>query len=236
MSGKVKALLIFLMAFLFNASPAIGNDVVSLGLDTSFKPTLTQYKTIKKAGYNFVGRYLEISPRTKAETYGGKIYFVTKEELKNAKAAGVELFLIFEWCSSRETFLPKTYTRGVRDGIIAKAALKSLGLPASTVVYFSLDRLYNKATTQQVLEYFKGVKRSLGSARYTGVYGNKEWLLALKKGGLASYLWYAPWMDGNNISPIGWGAHMYQKTVIKYVDGIPFDQNFAFTTTFGQVK
>lgn len=214
-----KLLLILLFTgLLFGAlfcAPALADTALSRGLDTSLRPSLRQYQAMHRAGYSFVGRYLFIPG-------GGKKYSVTRAELLNAKTAGVDVFLIFEWCSPARSLLPDDYTRGRKDGALAARALKSLVLPASTVVYFSLDRA--PRSTTGALAYFQGVQTALGSSRYVGCYGSKAQLLALERAGLISYTWHARWMD-NNPMPLDESMwDMYQSTRLVYPGDVPCDQ------------
>jgi hypothetical protein len=204
----------------------VGNRVLALGLDASARPSLAAYKAMRARGYTFVGRYMPIPG-------GSKIYPVTKAELANAKAAGIKLFLIFEWCDWRHP--SNSYAAGVRDAKIAVAALKNLGLPVTTPVYYSLDRAFRRVSNAQVIAYFRGVNSIVNKAS-VGCYAKKAWLLALKKAGLIRYLWHARWQDDNYIPSLGWGACMYQKAEVRRVGGVPCDFNWALAADIGAVR
>jgi hypothetical protein len=220
----ILALLTGLLFGAFFVARAQADAGLSRGLDTSLRPTLAQYRAMHAASYEFMGRYLPIPG-------GSKIYPVTRAELKDARAAGVAVFLIFEWCDYRH--YPTSYAQGRIDGQLAQRALKGLGLYRGTAVYFSLDR--GHASIAQALEYFRGVRESMPLLG-VGCYGSKAQLLALQKAGLITYLWYAPWTDGNNLSPFGWGAHLYQSTRYVYPGGVACDQNWSLVAEFGQVR
>lgn len=205
------------------APDAPRGGAVALGLDTSQRPTAAGYQAIAAAGYEFMGRYLYIPG-------GSKIYPVTVQELANARAAGVGVFLIFEWCDW--SHLPSGYAAGQRDGRIAAESVAALGLPPDSAVYFSLDRTPN--ARQGAVDYFRGVASTYPGA--IGCYGSQSQLLALRQAGLITYLWYATWMDGNNRPFSGWGNQMYQRTIIKRVGGVYCDQNWAFTNELGGIE
>jgi hypothetical protein len=202
------------------APGALTGGAGALGLDTSQRPTAAGYQAIAAGGYSFVGRYLYIPG-------GSKIYPVTVTELANARAAGVGLVLIFEWCDY--THKPTSYAQGERDGRLAAEAVAALGLPPYTTVYFSLDR----APTSDGRDYFRGVRSTYSGA--LGCYGSQAQLLRLQEAGLIEFLWYATWMDGNNIAP-GWGEHFYQRIWIVKRGGVWCDQNWAFTQWIGAVR
>jgi hypothetical protein len=206
--------------------PAPGTPVdgaVARGLDTSQRPTAAGYEAIAAAGYSFMGRYLYIPG-------GSKIYPVTTAELANARAAGVGVFLIFEWCD--RAHLPSGYEAGQRDGQIAATSVAALGLPPdSTAVYFSLDR--TPYATTGAAAYFEGVRSTYPGA--VGSYGSYWQLTTLAREGLIDYLWYATWMDGNNLPFSGWGNQMYQRTIIKRVGGVYCDQNWSYCRDIGVV-
>lgn len=202
-----------------------------VGLDTSQRPTAAGYASIAAQGYRFMGRYLEISPATAGE-WGGKVYYLTASELAGARQAGVELFLIFEWCDGRAH--PETsFDAGARDAGIALRALGRLGLPPDTPVYYSLDAV-PRATTAQVTAYFRGIC-SVVPVEAIGCYGSQAQLLALRDAGLITYLWYATWMDGNNLEPTGWGATMYQRCWVIQRGGVWCDQNWRLSEDIGGV-
>lgn len=223
----VKTLLLAVIFCCLLSSFAAAQNIVAYGLDASERPTLTQYRAIHNAGYSFIGRYIKIPG-------GNKVFFVTKKELKDSKVAKVGMFLIFEWCSSRRELLPDDMARGYKDGKIAQVSLKELGLSQRTVVYFSLDRV--PKIGQGAVDYFTGVKYALGTSDNVGCYGSKAQLQMLERKGLISYKWYAPWMDGNNISPEGWGVDMWQRTSVIHVGGIHVDTNKAFEKDIGLVN
>lgn len=206
---------------------------LSDGLDTSQRISDWGYETISNSNYKFVGRYLEISPDVGAPTWGGKIYYLTENEMGFAWENNVDIFLIFEWCLGRSR-LPSGYSNGFEDATIAVNSLKKLGLPETTVVYYSLDAAPGRVSQYNINEYFRGIN-DVVSSWSVGCYGSKAMLTELRELGYIKYLWYATWIDGNNVSPYGWGATMYQRTWIIKVGGVYCDQNWNFRTYFGQV-
>jgi hypothetical protein len=216
-------------------SPNLGTTVVLKGLDSSMR--VTNYPAVKAAGYGVMGRYLEIDQTTGAPGPGGKAYFLTKTELASAQAAGVGIFLIFEWYTVSSN-LPITFAQGAGDAKIAQNALTVLGLPLTTPVYFSCDVAQGRCTILQIVDYFKGVNSVIGSPAWVGCYGSKAMLTSLKQLNLIKFLWHARWMDGNPALTYenGWGAQMYQSTALVYRGGAYCDQDSAFTTDIGQVR
>jgi hypothetical protein len=206
--------------------PAIPRTVQADGLDTSMRISAWGYRDIRDKGYSFVGRYLEVSPATAGE-WGGKVYYLTADELTYSRAAGVGVFLIFEWCTGR-LHPPTSYANGVRDATVALAALERLGLSSDNPVYYSLDSV-PRATAAQVTAYFQGV-RSLMPYYAVGCYGSRAQLTALYGAGLIRYKWHARWMD-NNPYPLSleadWGMTMYQSSALVRAGGVWCDQNWA---------
>lgn len=152
--------------------------------DTATILTASTAQAIKRAGFNYVGRYL-------TGTVGSSTSkALTREELQSIFAAGLNVFPIYEDFSSGEGVNYFSNTQGVFDGISAIDAASQLGFPNGTIIYFAVDiDALDEDITSNILPYFEGVNSSFESRNYPGykigVYGTRNVCGRITSAGLA---------------------------------------------------
>lgn len=140
------------------------SDRKATALDTSKKITLENAAAIKQAGYTDVGRYLTNTPN------GTLDKAMTFDELEILLAAGLNVFPIFQTQGNKASYF--TADQGNADAITAKEAAQNFGFPPSATIYFCVDYDVLMADIENnILPYFRNVKKTLGNAYKIGAYG-----------------------------------------------------------------
>ena len=138
------------------------------GCDTATKLTKAQIRTIKNAGYEYVGRYLSNTP-------GGTLdKALTKTEVKNILNAGLKLFAIFqETGSSAKNFTSST---GKTHGQKAYDAANELDIIHGSTIYFAVDfDPTDSVIKSNIIPYFESILSSYAARKYKiGVYGTRN--------------------------------------------------------------
>jgi peptidoglycan hydrolase-like protein with peptidoglycan-binding domain len=140
--------------------------IATKGFDTNKQLTLAQAQGAVAAGYTHIGRY----------TVGtGK--FITAPELDALKSVGLKLFPIHQRFNNSPAEMTKA--NGRVHGIEAVERCRVLGIPAQSVVYFSVDfDALGEVIDGPVADYFEGVNDSMEqtiNGRYKiGVYGTRN--------------------------------------------------------------
>lgn len=139
-------------------------DRKASAMDTSKKITLENAAAIKKAGYTDIGRYLTNTP-------GGTLdKAMTSEELEILKAAGLNVFPIFQTRGNEASYF--TAEQGTADAQTAKEAAQNFGFPSSATIYFCVDYDVLMADIEsRILPYFRNVKAEMGNDYKIGAYG-----------------------------------------------------------------
>ncbi|MEV6287183.1 glycoside hydrolase domain-containing protein [Kribbella sp. NPDC051770] len=140
--------------------------IATKGFDTNKQLTLAQAQGAVAAGYTHVGRY----------TVGAN-KFITAPELDALKSAGLKLFPIHQRFNNAPGEMTKA--NGRTHGIEAVERCRVLGIPAQSVVYFSVDfDALGEVIDGPVADYFEGVNDSMDqtvNGRYKiGVYGTRN--------------------------------------------------------------
>lgn len=138
------------------------------GYDTATKLTKAQIRTIKNAGYEYVGRYLSNTP-------GGTLdKALTKTEVKNILNAGLKLFAIFqETGSSAKNFTSST---GKTNGQKAYDAANELDIIHGSTIYFAVDfDPTDSVIKSNIIPYFESILSSYAARKYKiGVYETRN--------------------------------------------------------------
>lgn len=139
-------------------------DRKATAMDTSKKITLENAAAIKKAGYTDIGRYLTNTP-------GGTLdKAMTPEELEILKAAGFNIFPIFQTRGNQASYF--SAEQGTADAQTAKKAAQDFGFPSSATIYFCVDYDVLMADVEsRILPYFRSVKAEMGKDYKIGSYG-----------------------------------------------------------------
>ncbi|MFF0343838.1 glycoside hydrolase domain-containing protein [Kribbella sp. NPDC004875] len=140
--------------------------IATKGFDTNKQLTLAQAQGAVAAGYTHVGRYTVGS---------GK--FITAPELDALRVAGLKLFPIHQRFNDSPAEM--TEANGRTHGIEAVERCRTLGLPAGSVVFFSVDfDALGETIDGPVADYFRGVKASMDTTingdYKVGVYGTRN--------------------------------------------------------------
>lgn len=132
---------------------------MSEGIDYSYSKPSAQ--SIVDAGYTFVGRY--VGPASDVKS-------LTRNEVNDLQAHDLHIVCFFEQDAERAL---GGYYSGKYDGYVVGEYLAECGLPADTVVYFTVDFDMTADEVARVTDYFKGVNASRSRSR-CGVYGDYD--------------------------------------------------------------
>lgn len=119
---------------------------------------------LKAAGYQVVGRYL-------TGTVGGSTRkFITFEEIKNIKNAGLRVFPIYQDGGYKLQYF-QDLRQGIVDAHTAIAAAKRIGIPSGTTIYFAVDfDCYGFQMISFIVPYFRKLKMIFNSLTNTKNY------------------------------------------------------------------
>jgi peptidoglycan hydrolase-like protein with peptidoglycan-binding domain len=179
---------------------------MSKGLDCATKLNATAVIELKKAGFEFVARYLGNSWKT-----------FDKNEAKVISDAGLKLISIFEKNPLSVSYFTKV--QGIADAKEAESYANAVGQPHGTAIYFTVDYEAQSLHMSDILAYLDGVRETLKNYK-VGLYGSYLVMNAVK--GKVDYYWqtYA-WSKGQVADHIH--MHQYQNGVT--VAGVSLDRN-----------
>jgi hypothetical protein len=190
------------------------------GVDFSFaRPGA---KALLAAGKHFVVRYLPYA--LGGATDGGK--GLTAAEIKEYRAAGLDIVLNFEWYAAR---MKHGHDAGLTDGRASQAAFDKLGIPNTLPVYFSADWDATSGEQAAIDAYLKGAASVLGAGR-VGVYGSFDVINRCRRNGTARWFWQTYAWSGGRLSG---AAHLYQYHNGQHINGA-VDLTRALVPEFGQ--
>lgn len=180
------------------------------------------FQKLKASGRDFVGRYLPWR--------GAAWRQVTKAELAAATAAGVDYFFWFE--DSDNHFSARNgFAQGVADAQEALRSLESLGVPADTPVYYTVD--FPAADGSEIDAYFRGIV-SVVPVSQVGVYGNYTAIDWLHQQRLATYFCQSnAWPQAEGWHPV---AQMRQDVRSLWIGGVHCDRLTVTAADFGQCR
>jgi peptidoglycan hydrolase-like protein with peptidoglycan-binding domain len=179
---------------------------MSKGFDCATKLNKTAAIELKRAGFEFVARYLGNSWKT-----------FNKDEAKAITEAGLKLISIFEKSPLNVNYFTKA--QGVSDAKEAESFANAVGQPHGTAIYFTVDYDAQPSHFNDILAYLEGVRETLKNYK-VGLYGSYSVMMAVK--GKVDYYWqtYA-WSKGKVADHIH--MHQYQNGVT--VAGVSLDRN-----------
>ena len=150
---------------------------------------------LKAAGYQVVGRYL-------TGTVGGSTRkFITYEEIKNIKNAGLRVFPIYQDGGYKLQYF-QDLRQGIVDAHTAIAAAKRIGIPSGTTIYFAVDfDCYGFQMISFIVPYFRKLKMIFNSLTNTknykiGIYAPRYICTYISDLGLAEYSFVADMSSG----------------------------------------
>jgi len=156
-----------------------------LGLDYSAARIPGQ--AIKDAGYAFVMRYLWFPGQQHA--------YLTAEEARDLRAAGISIGPIFESTANRAA---QGYGAGVVDARTAIDQLAKVGAPPDCAIYFTVDFDASEGVQGAINDYFRGAASVVGADRVAAYAG--YWpLKRLFDAGLIKYGWQTVAWSGMNL-------------------------------------
>jgi LysM repeat protein len=179
---------------------------MSKGFDCATKLNKTAAIELKRAGFEFVARYLGNSWKT-----------FNKDEAKVITEAGLKLISIFEKSPLSVSYFTKS--QGINDAKEAESFANAVGQPHGTAIYFTVDYDAQPSHMSAILSYLDGVRETLKDYK-VGLYGSFTVMNAVK--GKVDYYWqtYA-WSKGQVADHIH--MHQYQNGVS--VAGVSLDRN-----------
>ena len=183
-----------------------GVILMTNGLDCATKLTEKMAKDLKKAGFDYVARYLGESWKS-----------FDRKEAKLIQEAGLQLVSIFQKSANHVAYFSEA--QGRLDAREAITWAEKVEQPAGTAIYFAVD--FDVAANQVPIihAYFYGVMKELHTYKL-GVYGSYRVINAMKD--YADYFWqtYA-WSRGAVADFIH--MHQYENNVT--IAGVNIDRN-----------
>ncbi|PKR82824.1 glycoside hydrolase domain-containing protein [Heyndrickxia camelliae] len=176
------------------------------GIDCATKLTASSAKSLAKEGVTHVGRYLN-------QGWKG----LTKEEVSAVKAAGLQIFSIFESNPTKRSYF--TATQGKSDAEEAEKIAKALGQPKGSVIYFTVDYDALQGDFDEILTYFKAVNATLEDYK-VGAYGSYYVMEYLQDKKAVDYFFQTyGWSDGKKAD----FTHVYQYKIDTTLAGVAVD-------------
>ncbi|HYC93651.1 MAG TPA: DUF1906 domain-containing protein [Thermoanaerobaculia bacterium] len=170
------------------------------GCDASSACTESMISCLKENNISFVGRYYSDT----THIAGKKL---TASEAQLLSSNGIDLVAVFEDAPTEASYF--SASRGTRDANAALAQAASVGQPAGSAIYFTVDYDASQSDIDGVItDYFQAIAATLGTQYVTGVYGSGNTCTAILKSGHAKLAWLA--------QSTGWGGYQsFHDWVIK---------------------
>ena len=148
----------------------------------------------KAAGINFIIRYYSHSPSKN----------LSPSEARLISSNGMSIVTVWETAGDHYGFF--SLSQGHADGAAASVMGQKVGQPIDSTIYFAVDFDASvQQVTQNITEYFKGVRNGLAGAvsgrpTYSiGVYGSGRVCSMLLQSGLVDQTWFAnAWLASSN--------------------------------------
>lgn len=193
---------------------------------------------LKAAGITAVGRYIGWDSVPGFASTGKNI---TAAEARELTAAGIAVFLAFEYAADAVT---RGAEQGRADGRLAISQLAALGAPPGITVYFAADfdlpdyapklpDTPQNAMTKlgPVADYFRAIAMLGGRAYRTGAYGGYYACSRLLDAGLAVMAWQTAAWSGGRRDP---RAVLYQLAGTTMLGGADVNIHEGTSPDFGQ--
>jgi LysM repeat protein len=163
-------------------------------IDCASKLNSSTARGLKRAGVNYVGRYLPTS------AWKG----LTGGEVKAIKNAGMKIVSIYETAPVRRSYF--SYARGVQDAQKAASLANGLGQPKGSAIYFTVDYDAGQGDIDEIRQYLKGIKSALKDYKI-GLYGSFSVIESLQ--GYVDYLYQTYAWSGGRVSQYA-AIHQYR--------------------------
>lgn len=129
------------------------------GIDCASRLTPTVAAALKSQGIDYAGRYL-----------GTDWKGISASEAEVIKAAGMQIISIFETNPTSRSYF--TVAKGQSDAATAVSYAKSVGQPAGTTIYFTVDYGAPATDYSAIASYFSAIKGAIGPDYHVGAYGD----------------------------------------------------------------
>lgn len=163
---------------------------------------------LKKAGVQAIGRYLGPEESWKA---------LSSREAKTILAAGLGIFSIWETNPVRRAYF--TETQAEKDAADAARYAVSIGQPAGTPIYFTVDYDAGEEDLGAIVNYFRRIR---GSRYGIGAYGSFRVIESLARSGTVDFFYQTYAWSGGRLSGF---AHIYQYRNDRTLSGIRVDDD-----------
>lgn len=182
------------------------------GIDCAVPLTGETAAAIKKAGYDFAGRYLVPAVGTLARKA------LTRKESEAVTAAGLHLLTVWETTADR---VKGGATAGMSDGKRALECAKAIEMPERGIIYFAVDYDAPAGDMPIIEEYFRAAREH--TAEYEiGVYGPYKVIEYLAQRKVCRSYWQCVGWSFGQLSAY---RNVYQAQWGQSVAGIPVDIN-----------
>lgn len=176
-----------------------------------------------------MGRYLTNTPN------GTLDKAMTFDELEILLAAGLNVFPIFQTQGNKASYF--TADQGNADAITAKEAAQNFGFPPSATIYFCVDYDVLMADIENnILPYFRNVKKTLGNAYKIGAYGPRYICTKLSEMNLTTSSFVCDMSTGFTCNigqklPANWAYDQFAeiKVAVSEFSGMDYDKCIAST-------
>lgn len=163
---------------------------------------------LKQAGIQAIGRYLGPEESWKA---------LSNSEAKTILAAGLGIFSIWETNPVRCAYF--TESQAEKDAADAAHFAASVGQPAGTPIYFTVDYDAGEEDLGTIVNYFRRIR----GIRYSiGAYGSFRVIESLARSGTVDFFYQTYAWSGGRQSGF---AHIYQYRNDRILSGIRVDDN-----------
>jgi len=153
-------------------------DRKGTAFDCMYPLNSTTIATVKRNGYEIVGRYLT----------GGTNKVLTNSEIALINDNGLSFFPLYQENGDALEYF--SHDQGYDAGVAACAAARGFGIPYGTTIYFSVDfDAQDAEITSAVIPHFRGINDAVhadGSRYAIGVYGCRNVCGRLASDGLTT--------------------------------------------------
>ncbi|MEE0960351.1 MAG: DUF1906 domain-containing protein, partial [Lachnospiraceae bacterium] len=182
--------------------------------DTSTRLDSAKVKTLKDAGYSYVGRYLTNSKSGKLDKK------MTTEEVKTILDGGLKIFPIYQTYGGEAAYY--TAEQGNEDAVSAVTAAVNLGIPSGSTIYFAVDYdAYDYQVTENIIPYFEQVSsrvKALNEGYSVGIYAPRNVCNRVYQKGYAKYCFVSDASKGYSgnlgyLMPAAWTFDQYKTDI-----------------------
>lgn len=183
-----------------------------LGVDTAARLPADTAREIKRAGYEFVGRYLV--PEVGSLRYKA----LTKGEAQAITAAGLRLLTVWETAAGRAK---NGAAAGGEDGARALECARKIAMPARGIIYFAVDFGALEEDMDAIEAYLRAAREQTGEYGI-GVYGSYDVVETMAERGACDAFWQSVGWSYGKKSPY---RSVYQAQSGKVAAGVGVDIN-----------